>query len=250
MDRKLRPTVVVLFTAVAAVGSFTVVKRLRMLAQAPARKPFTAVMVEKQYAGDSSQASRAEVYLRAFRSDGSQVTVQQGQSPRQEWKESKVVLDLTGKKRVTVDQFTESLTTYRLTDGDVSYYRSWPNSECSGRPELGQSTLLGYEVRKVEKQLGGETHLQLLMAPALGCFELQETYTVGPGGTRSYRVTREALYVIEGEPPPGLFEIPASYAERAPSEVSAEFVRRYPEHKPPFSDETAQGMDEVYQAHR
>jgi hypothetical protein len=248
MNRKFRPGVIVLLTAVAAIASFTVARSLPVYAQT--RKPFTAVMVEKQYPGDSEQPTRTDVYLRAFRGDGSQVTVKRGQSPRQEWKETKAILDLTGRKRVSVDQFTESLTTYPLTAGDVTYYSSWPKSECTGRPQLPQSTLLGYEVRKVEKQLGSGTHLELLMAPALNCFELQETLTLGSAGAPNHRITRQALYVIEGEPPAALFEIPASYTERAPSEVAAEFVRRYPEHKPPFSDEAARGMDEAYQAHR
>jgi hypothetical protein len=88
------------------------------------------------------------------------------------------------------------------------------------------------------------------MAPALGCFELQEIWTLGPADGPKHRLTRQAVYVMEGDPPPTLFEIPATYPERAPSEVAAEFVRRFPEHQPPFSSETAHAMDEVYRAHR
>jgi hypothetical protein len=250
MNRKFRLVIFVLLSVATAIASFTFVRSLSMHGQASTRKPFTAVLVEKQYPNDSEQPTRTEVYLRAFRADGSQVTVKRGQSPHQEWKETKTIMDLPGSKRVAVDQFTESFTTYPLTAGDVGHYRSWPKSECTSRPELPQSTLLGYEVRKVQKQLGSGTHLELLMAPALDCFELQEAWSVGPAAGPKHRVTRQALYVIEGEPPAALFEIPAGYAERAPSEVSAEFVRRFPEHQPPFSSETAQGMDEVYQGHR
>ena len=250
MSRKLRVLVFVLLTAGAAIASFTVVRSFRLLGEAPTRKPFTAVMVEKQYPGESDQPTRTEVYLRAFRSDGSRVTVRRRESPRHEWKEVRAILDLTGGKRVSVDQFTESLTTIPLSAGGVSFYRSWPKSECTGRPELPQSTVLGYEARKVQKQLGGGTRLELQMAPALDCFELEENWTFDPPGGPKYRGTRQALYVIEGEPPPALFEIPASYVERAPSQVAAEFVRRFPEHQPPFSDETAQRGDDMYRAHR
>ena len=249
MNRKFRPVIFVLLTAGAAMASFTVARSLRMLGQGPTRKPFTAVMVEKQYPGESDQPTRTEVYLRAFRADGSQVTVKRGQSPHQEWKETKTILDLSGRKRVAVDQFTGSMTTYPLTEGGVGFYESWPKSECTGRPNLPRSTLLGYEVRKVQKELGAGTLLELLMAPALDCFEVQENWSVGPGNGPKHRVTRQALYVIEGDPPAALFEIPATYVERAPSEVAAEFARRYPEQQL-FSHETAQAMDEAYQAHR
>ncbi len=250
MSQRFRALVFVLLTAGVAIASFTVVRSVRTLGQASMRKPFTAVIVEKQYPADSEQPTRTEVYLRAFRSDGSQVTIRRGESPHGEWKEVRRILDLTGGKRVSVDQFTESLTTIPLSAGGVSFYRSWPKSECSGRPELPQSTLLGYEVRKVKKDLGSGTQLELLMAPALDCFELEEHWTFDPAGGPKYRGTRQALYVIEGEPPAALFAIPATYVERAPSQVAAEFVRRFPEHQPPFSNETAQRGDEGYRTHR
>jgi hypothetical protein len=250
MHRRAKLLSFVLLTAAAAVASFTLTRNVRLRGQEPTRKPFTAVMVERQYHGDAAEPTRTEVYLRAFRSDGSQATVKQGLSPHKESKETKVILDLSGRQRVTVDQLTESRTTYPLSDSDLSHYRAWPKNECTGKAGLERSTLLGYEVRKVEKDMpDGGTHLDLWMAPILDCFELQEDWAVGAPGETRVRVTRQAVYIIEGEPAATLFDIPPAYVERAPSEVRAEFMRRYPEGQL-FSHDTAQAMDDVYLAHR
>jgi hypothetical protein len=227
-----------------------VTKSVRLRAQMVTRRPFTAVIVEKEYRGDSNEPSRTYVYLRAFKADGSQVTVKGGRSPDKSggWKQTRGIVDLTSRRAVTVDEFTESLIGYPLSDGDTTFYRSWPKSECTGHPELERSTYLGYEVRKAEKELGEGTHLELLMAPALDCFALQESWTLPPADGVKHRASREAVYIMEGEPAAALFNIPTTYVERTPSQVAAEFARRYPEHGPPFPGKTSQLLDNTYRA--
>jgi len=242
MSRKLRAIVFVLLTAAAAILSFAAVRSLRVLGQAPARRPFTAVMVEKHYRADSAEPTFTYVYLRAFRSDGSDVTVRRGYRPPLEGKEIRWFFDLTGGKTVTVDGYTDSVTTSPMSERDVRFHGSWPKSECTGRTDLPRSTVLGYQAVKVQEQLAGGMVLDLLMAPALDCFALEEHWNFAPGA----KGTRQALYVVEGEPAPALFGIPATYVERLPSEVAAEFARRYPELGPPYTDETARRGDEKY----
>src|SRR5436190_19943460 len=84
--------------------------------------------------------------------------------------------------RISVDPFTESLATYPLSKDTVAFYQSWPKSECTDQTKLERSNWLGYDVRKVYKDLPGprgtRTSLELLEAVALGCFALQDNWTL------------------------------------------------------------------------
>lgn len=61
------------------------------------------------------------------------------------------------------------------------------------------------------------------------CFSLRKTLVIGPSEDQ-LRLARvdEAAQVTIADPPNELFEKPAGYRERPPSEVTAEFYRRYP----------------------
>jgi len=246
----------ILFAALSAavgVGSFILTQSVKVKAQRNDRKPFTVIMVENQYNGDEKQPVHTHYYLFAVRGDGTQVQTSWVQSPRGKWMQPKTIVDFSAKKLVSVVPFAESLSTLPLSEGVTSWYPSQPRKECTADPNLERSTLLDYEVRKVHKQFLGppesEISVDFFMAPALDCFALREEATIGPAAAPRTRMTRQPLFVLEGKPAPSLFEIPSDYVERSPSEVAAEFERRYPE-QPMLSDHGRQVLDEVYHGAR
>ena len=106
-----------------------------------------------------------------------------------------------------------------------------------------KSRMLGYEVVRVEEDMPAlGSHYDAWLAPALDCFALRETVT----RHKAYSVA-DTLTIIKGNPSPALFAIPAYYTERSPSEVGAEFARRFPERPPVFPASTAAKLDQAYQ---
>lgn len=69
--------------------------------------------------------------------------------------------------------------------------------------------------------------LERWMAPDLNCHPLRVViWDIAADGSRKPRSVREAASVVLGEPDPKLFEIPADYAERPPSEAEREMAIR------------------------
>jgi len=252
---KARAVLFALLTFVVAAAAFALARPFaaRAHAQQVSRTPFTAFMVENQYPAGQLQPDRTEHYLRAVKSDGTEVTIWMRQSPRQEWMQPKVILDLPNGTRISVDPFTESLTTYPLSKDTVAFYQSWPKSECTDQRKLERSNWLGYDVRKVHKDLAGppgtRSSLELLEAVALGCFALQENWTLGSKEAVEPKIIRQAQFVTMGEPDQALFGVPTSYVERPPSQVFAEYLRRYPESHP-LPTGSDQAADEAYEKAR
>jgi len=96
---------------------------------------------------------------------------------------------------------------------------------------------------------GTRTSLELLEAVALGCFALQENWTLSSKEAVERKIIRQAQFVTKGEPDQSLFSVPTSYVERPPSQVFAEYLRRYPESHP-LPAESDRGADEVYEKAR
>ena len=96
MCGKARAVLFALLTFVVAAAAFVLARAFaaRAHAQQISRTPFTAFMVEKQYPAGQLQPDRTEHYLRAVKGDGTEVTIWMRQSPRQEWMQPKVILDL------------------------------------------------------------------------------------------------------------------------------------------------------------
>ena len=57
--------------------------------------------------------------------------------------------------------------------------------------------------------------------------------------------THDVLFVVEGDPPASLFQIPSHYTERTPSKAAAGYARRFPGHSI-FPERTAKLLDNVY----
>lgn len=238
-----------LATLVVGTLTFTGVRRVQSQTQKSGVKAFTAVVLEKRYAG-TGEEGYSSTNLYAIRSDGSNVHVARVQMPNQEWVEMKSVLDVVAQKRVSVDPVSESLTTYPLSAGAAAEFGR-AKTRCTDESSEAGEKLLGYETVKVRKEIRTGAGLvfrgEEWQAPGLNCFRLRETATLGPLEGAASRTTREVLFVIEGEPAASLFEIPSTYAERSPAQVYAEWERRFPGHRPAPAD-TTNKLDEVYHA--
>jgi len=215
--------------------------------------PFTAAMVERSYSGSSTKPSNIENYVYARRRDGSWVRDTKRQiMPDGGWGDMRVVEDYSSGSRTTVDPGTESLVTYPYSAKSVARLSAAP-AACSADPNAQHATLLGYDTVIVRRNLAGPpgevTKATYWRAPTLNCFALKEVVTLECETCPPARNTREALLVSEGDPSPTLFEIPAGYVERTPSQVFAEFARRFPA-RPQTPAETGRRLDQVYQSFR
>lgn len=240
-------------TAIVALVSFLAPRLGSIRSQEPLRKPFTATIVERQY-DPQGREIYSEYALDAVRGDGSEVRMFRRHLPNQELFEPKWVLDLNAKRRVSVDPSTVSITTYLLSASVAAEYQAGDSScvRAAENSSTARSVIMGMQVVRVTEDtphgLNAVDHAERWLAPQLGCFPLKEIFTFGlvPAGA-AQRSVREVLFITEGEPAASLFEIPGSYAERSPSQVSAEWTRRFPGH-PAMSDESSAAADQAYQA--
>jgi hypothetical protein len=115
--------------------------------------------------------------------------------------------------------------------------------------------VLGYDVKLLERDLlapgpgGKKISVESWRAPALNCYPLREKLFLGDGNEKIVTHVREVISVMPGEPDATLFQIPAGWTERSPSQVYAEFERRYPAYArgiPPVAVE----QDKAYNHHR
>ncbi len=231
------------------VVSLALVKVVR--GQLPKRRPFTATAVETRYGSDGVKAYQ-ETYTFAVRSDGSQAKAVNRRARDGNWYEMRMVVDIPRRRRVSIDPITQSITTYNLSAGEAALL-ALPDRSCQGI-DGGDANLLGYVAKRVVENLqfrdGKVQGLESWRAPALDCFPLREIDSQGPLGGNSPRNLVEVVTVIEGEPASSMFEVPASYAERSPSDVVSEFNRRFGSLGRPLSESTASKLDRVYQSYR
>jgi hypothetical protein len=240
---------------VLAVGvvSYWASRAVTVRAQRVEWTPFTAAIVERSYSGTSTEPAKIENYVYARRRDGSWVRDTKRQvMPHGGWGDMRVVEDYARGTRTTVDPGTESLITYPYPPNWVARLSAVPTS-CSTDPNAQHETVLGYDTvivqRNVPGPVGDQRRATYWRAPALNCFALKEEMILRCETCPGARNTREALLVSEGDPSSALFEIPANYVERTPSQVFAEFGRRFPE-KGQSNPETDQRLDEAYQSFR
>jgi hypothetical protein len=251
----MRRTIPWLFAAcLVAFFSYYISRRVVAIADQPHWRPFTATIVERMYAGDATAPVHVENYISAVRGDGSQVKDFKRQvMPNGGWGDMRVISDLSARRRTTVDPSTESVTTYPYSDKAAARLAT-PPSACSSNANAPHATLLGYDTVMVQTALPGapgETReLTQWLAPALNCFALKETMTFHQPDSASSRTTTEAVLVKVGEPSKSLFDIPAGYVERTPSQVFAERARRFPDEPPAAADATATRLDGIYQSHQ
>ncbi len=232
-------------------AAFLVARRLQLRSSTSDPSPLTATIIEERYSPGSTQPSYVEYSLSAVRSDGSWAVISRRQAPDGRWVEMKLVTSLASGTRITVDPTTESLVTFKLSKGAASFFQS-QRVACGKVPNPQRSTLLGYDVVELTEPFGppeGTDTVTRWLAPSLGCFPLKEVYDIAAEGGGRWKTVRQALFVIPGEPSADLFNIPGNYTERSPSELNAEFKRRYPgQHA--FPDVTAQRLESLYETNR
>ncbi len=241
MQRVMR---LIALTLLVFIAGFFSARQVRVRSQELGRKPFTAMVVERQYDGSGRQIVLEEI-VSAVRSDGSQVRMFHRQLPDGSWFQPKWVLLVPAGVRISVDPATESIVTYHLPSRPAA-----PSSTCGVSPDAPRSSWLGYavvvdDVRVKPPEMLSDKHW---LAPNLGCFPLRDeiSYAPGPAGAAT-KMVREAVFVIPGDPSPSLFEIPASYRERSPSELAAEFARRFPGHQA-WRSGSSSVLDQAYQS--
>lgn len=237
-----------LATALVAAVSFFSALPKAVKSEELSQKAFTVAIVENQFDLQGREVY-SEYVLGAVRSDGSEVRVSRRKLPDGQWFQPKWVLDLSLRKRVSVEPATGSILTYPLSDKAVAEYRA-PRASC-GKISLAEpSQLLGQRVVHMREDAAPDSYVDRWLAPALNCFPLRETFTFTSGPpTATRRIVRQALFLIPGEPARSLFQIPASYVERSPSEMAAEFARRFPGHDA-MSTKSAQRLDDIYRTAR
>jgi hypothetical protein len=213
--------------AVAGLTSFYFIKRVG--AQNREWVPFQVAMVERDYAVGTTAPLRTQNYLLARRGDGSSVkSIPMQIMAKGGWANQRIIEDFAAQRRTSIDPATESLTTYHYSSRVVGML-STPSSLCRDDPQAAHVQILGYDtvlVTHTAPTPGAGIEVKEWRAPQLNCFALKEEAT-SPDGQST--ITREALLVTQGPPPASLFEIPAGYIERSPSEVMAERGRRFPD---------------------
>ena len=227
MQRKVWILALAGAAAFLGLSSFHFVKRV--VAQNREWVPFQVAMVEREYRAVTEAPIRSQSYLFARRGDGSSVKSMPMQiMAKGGWANQRIIEDFAAHRRTSLDPATESLTTYRYSS-QVAGRLSAPPGLCSDDPQAAHLQILGYDtvlVTHTAPSPGAGIEVKQWQAAQLNCFVLKEEAT-NPDGP--WTITREALLVSQGPPPASLFEIPAGYVERSPSEVMAERARRFPD---------------------
>ena len=135
------------------------------------------------------------------------------------------VTDVSNKKVVVVEPLTESLVTYPLGN-PAERQTIKPTTSCPGDPA---GEMLGYPVvLQHENKEPMETDLRTWRSPALDCAPLREEIRTTENGVQRLKVST-VTNIVQGQPESWLFEIPANYTERRPTDMMAEQARRYPQ---------------------
>lgn len=236
------------FTLIAAALGFLLTFNARSQSVASSYIPFTAT-VQTQYFGAKSGPARATEYATVARkADGSQAQIDTVHSPNGQPGRTESILDVHAREAVGLEGFTKSKTTYHYTSGQLDAMLQTENCSRNVARGAARSELLGQEVfriRSIETHGNLKATETIWVAPRLGCFPLRDVYKLSSGPWTEEKVLRLKL----GEPSRSLFQIPAGYAERSPSQLAARWLALFPGH-PWATDSAIQRMNEIYSMHR
>lgn len=205
---------------------------------------YTVTALKKENIGtrpDGSKIERQGSVIAAFRSDGASAVWEEGFSSDAELAPFGQHVHYgrlafpSGHYRVKVFPEAESIST--LFAPKTSPIHLQQKCEASAnQPGLilsdsDPTSLLGYRVVRFSSVNSQKDGNQLVRedwkAPELNCASLRTVSgRVDAQGHARILQTIEATTVKMGEPDPKLFEVPANYTERAPSEALAELARR------------------------
>lgn len=218
--------VIIAASGALAFACFFVVRTVRLRGQVSTFHPFTATMVD-YHCSRANQATPAftEYSTVALRSDGALVRVHRREfAANSRWYNMRVIFNPAAATRIAIDPITQSITTYHLKSAVVQLRLSRERACAAG--QASTSSILGYSVVDVGSRAYITHNTTPAMretweAPSLDCLALKDVWrAAGENGAASIR-TRviEATNVVEGDPSTSLFQIPAGYQERSPSQV-------------------------------
>lgn len=177
----------------------------------------------------------SKIVVQAVRSDGSSVQLSEIAAPNGNIVQQKAIVDLAQQQRVVVEGITKSISTFPFNADTVTGIRKG-YAACLLDTSAERGTYAGYQVVKqirerpscenCEEAKKAALRSESWRAPALGCVEIRRITTMTQKGKTPMIVTDVAVEeILPGEPAASLFDIPAGYVERRPSEVAQELDR-------------------------
>jgi hypothetical protein len=136
-----------------------------------------------------------------------------------------LITDVRTGRHTVVDPLTESKTTYP-SKAMIDQFHLKPANSCPGQ---SGGEILGFPVVLENKSVtfpDRNLTIKYWRAPALNCLPLREEHRLSHANGKGSFEVLTAIKVTLGEPPTWMFEIPAAYTERTPSQVFAESAKR------------------------
>jgi hypothetical protein len=185
--------------------------------------PFTAKIDEEHFERSRATVPGSVTHITWQRtSDGSEVSFTSVTSPDEQRRGQLVEgFIVASKTQYVLEPFTHSIMTYHLSGTEVEGILNSKRCPSDINELKEHSEMFGLDVvRRREKadftNTGGFDITDDWMAPDLACFTLREIYSVSDGPWNR----RTVISLVRGEPPSSMFDIPANYVERSPSELS------------------------------
>jgi hypothetical protein len=205
----------------------------------PSSDSFTATEVEAIYEADDPIVAMTRTSTIAVRSDGSYAQLRHFTDPTggaRNWA-VRGITDLAAREFISVDPFSESISTYPMTQQHAAQETKRFAGPCAGK---SAGKILGFDVlldQNTENRPEQPDHVHIdkvvrsyWLAPQLRCFALSSEILLYAKGKLTQRTLKTITSLKLGEPPSWVFERPVGYVERAPSEARREAERRYPNH--------------------
>ena len=222
------------------------VNRLQSVRANDSFKPFVVHQSDQSFIKGKAVAPAADVVF-ARRQDGSWAHTYATSSPRGEVGQALEFADVRGGRSVHTEPFTRSAATFHVDRSEFARKAGYGFLMCDGTEQnaaLSHFSMLGYDVAQILKSEGADK-ITRWVAPALNCYPLKEHIDFG-----SETITDiVATSIREGDPPDSMFEVPAGYVERSPSETQAVYMQRYPG-VALFNDDALATIEKRYQAAR
>jgi hypothetical protein len=214
--------------------------------------PFTANIDEEHFdtkrAKDPSSVNHITVQRK---SDGSEVNTTSVTAPDAQQSPGQLVqgFNVASKTQYMLESFTHSITTYYLSDAEVESELNSKRCPSDINKSKEHSTIFGLDVIRYRERTdfantGGFSISDAWMARDLACFMLKEIYSESDGPWNRTSV----ISLAKREPSSSMFDVPANYVERTPSEFFAVWKNLFG--TPFLSDSALNAWEERYSSHR
>lgn len=198
-----------------------------------------AVTVTSLQKWDIGSGEAQQTAVEAFRADGSYAvwvrTYLPEASPGPSTSEMRSLESPVTRSISLMYPQVKSLTTFQMSERYAAFMTAPVSCDSlRDRPagHLESTEYLGFRVLKhivepAKNEPNRDWLLERWIAPELNCHPLRVViWDIAADGSRKPRSVREAASVVLGEPDPKLFEIPADFVERPPSEAEKEMAIR------------------------